>query len=598
MDEKDLKALQLKPPIVVRDFAVQLGLKPFRLISEMMEIGIFASMNQVIEEEVAAKLARRHGYRLELRHRGDSAGGRQQLPAKTSEEVAIDEEKLLESRPPVVTILGHVDHGKTTLLDFIRKTKVVAGEFGGITQHIGAYQIEYKGQKITFLDTPGHSAFERMRERGAEVTDIAVLVVAADDGFMPQTDEALKHIRKAGVPVIVAINKIDLPGADLNRVKSMMQQRNLAPEDLGGEIITVPVSALKGENVNDLLDMILLQAEVMELKANPTAEAEGVVIESQMEQGRGPVGTVLVKRGTLKPGDAIVCGTAHAKVRALMDERAQRVKSAPPSTAVRILGWSEAPEVGAKFHTVKNEREAKRLAEEAEHERKLQTAADTPGQPASLESLMNAIAQNQQKTFRVVVKADVAGSAEAVVSCLEQIKTDKVRLEVIEYDVGPISRNDVALAAASEATILGFNVRQETGVAGQAKHDNVRIMQYNIIYELIDAAREAMAELLDPELRENKLGRAEVRQVFSIARGAVAGCMVVEGNVHRDRFARLLRKNETVHEGRISQLKRFKEDATEVRAGYECGMRIDNFNDYCEGDIIECFEIEKVQPSL
>lgn len=561
-----------------------------------MEMNIFASMNQVIEEDVARSLAERHGFTLEIRHRGE---GSQQQSAK-KQAAPVDESKLLEPRPPVVCILGHVDHGKTTLLDHIRKANVVAGEFGGITQHIGAYQIEFNDQKLTFLDTPGHSAFEKMRARGADVTDIAVLVVAADDGFMPQTDEALKHIQRAGSPLMVAVNKMDVPGADLDRVKTQMQQRGIPSEDWGGETIAVGVSAIKGENVQELVEMMLLQAEIMELKANPKGPAEGVIIESQMETGRGPTATVIVQKGTLKQGASLVCGHHTCKVRSMLDERGQTVKAAPPSTPVRVLGWSDTPEAGSLFQEVKNDREARRLAEEAEIEarKELATAPGSSGGAASLESLMNAIAESKQKAFHCVVKADVAGSLEAVVENLEAIHSDKVAIDIVETGVGPISKNDVNIAATSGAVVVGFNVKVENGVQGLAKHHGVKVFQQNIIYELIDIVREAMADLLEPERYENKLGRAEVRAVFPVARGQVAGCMVVEGNVMRDRFARLLRKNEVIHQGRISTLKRFKDDVTDVRAGYECGVRLDDFNDYEEGDQIECFEILERRASL
>lgn len=591
------KPILIKPPIVVRDFATQLGLKPFRLISELMEMNIFASMNQVIEEDVAHELAKRHGFTLEIRHRGEgqSPQPKKQAPAP------VDEATLLELRPPVVCILGHVDHGKTTLLDTIRKANVVAGEFGGITQHIGAYQIEFNDHKITFLDTPGHAAFEKMRARGAEVTDIVVLVVAADDGFMPQTDEALKHAQRAGAPVMVAINKTDVPGADIDRVKNQMAQRGIQAEDWGGETIAVGVSALKGEGIDDLLEMILLQNEIMELKANPKGAAEGVIIESQMETGRGPTATVIVQKGTLKTGAALVCGHNTCKVRAMMDERGQTVKSAPPSTPVKIVGWSETPEAGSIFREVKNDREARRLAEEAEIEARQQIAAATTGGPpaaGSLESLMSAIADTKRKTLHVVVKADVAGSLEAVIENLKAIKSDKVDLDVIESGVGPVSKNDVNIASTSEAAVVGFNVKVENGVQGIAKHHGVKIYQNNIIYELIDLVQEAMADLLEPERYENKLGRAEVRAIFPVARGQVAGCMVTDGNILRDRFARVLRGKDLIHEGRVSTLKRFKDDVTEVRAGYECGVRLDDFNDYQEGDQIECFEILERRATL
>ena len=595
----ELKKIQVKPPIVVRDFAVSIGLKPFRLISELMELGIFASMNQALEEESAVRIAKAHGYELEVLHRGES-----QQPAKKKEEPKVDESKLLEPRPPVICILGHVDHGKTTLLDVIRKTKVVDGEAGGITQHIGAYQIDHGDKKLTFLDTPGHAAFSKMRERGANVTDIAILVVAADDGFMPQTDEALNFANRAQVAKIVAVNKTDLPGADLNKVKTQMGERGIAAEDWGGETITVPISALKEEGIDELLEMIQLQAEIMELKANPKANAEGIIIESQMELGRGPVATVIVQRGTLKTGDTLICGTAYCRVRSLMDDAGKAVKAAPPSTPVRVMGWSEPPEVGATFETRKNERSAKKEAEEIAHDMKLRAAAEPvsaggEGAGPSIEDLFAAIEKQEKKHLRVVLRADVAGSLEALSASLGEIKSDMVDLEIIQEEVGQITKNDVEMAAAAGATIVGFNTRLENGVQGQAKHHGINIYTHNIIYEIIDIVKDAMADLLDPELREKKLGQAEVRQTFSIGKGRnVAGCMVTEGVIRRDGNARLIRGGEIIHDGRMDTLRRFKDDVSEVRAGYECGIHLVNYEAYEEGDMIECFEIEKIRPNL
>ncbi len=597
--EGESKVIQVKPPIVVRDFALLIGLKPFKLISELMDMGIFAGMNQTLEEDVAAKLAVRHGFTLEIKHRGEE---QQEQGKKKKDEPDADDPALLEPRPPVVCVLGHVDHGKTTLLDSIRKADVVDGEAGGITQHIGAYQVEHKDHKLTFLDTPGHAAFSKMRQRGASVTDIAILIVAADDGFMPQTDEALKFAQKANVPVVVAINKMDSKGANIDRVKQQMQDRGIAPEDWGGETLCTPISALKGEGIDDLLESLLLQAEILELKANPKCPAEGIVIESQIEPGRGCTATVIVERGTLKVGDALICGEYTCKVKALVNEYGKPVKSAPPATPVRLLGWSDAPSGGARFNAVKNEREAKRLAEEAIEERKrAQTAAHAEPDadaPTDLDSLLAAIDQQKAKVLRLIVKADVAGSREALVEVFEEIKSDKVQLNVIDSKVGQITKKDVDLASSAEAVIVGFNVKQDNGVSQLAKHHDVRIVQHNIIYELIDQVKEAMAELLDPEYRENKLGAAEVRQVFPVAKGFVAGCMVTEGLIRRDGRARIFRGDELLHEGKMGTLRRFKDDVAEVRAGYECGIQVQGFNRYEEGDTIECFEVQEIRPSL
>jgi len=591
------KVVQIKPPIIVRDFALLVGLKPFRLISELMEMGIFASMNQAVDEEVAVRLARRHGYTIEIKHRGEQTTGSAPAPKKP-EPPPVDESKFMVPRPPIVCVLGHVNHGKTSLLDAIRKTNVVSGEAGGITQHTGAYQVEHNGHKITFLDTPGHAAFSKMRERGANLTDIAVLVIAADDGFMPQTEEALAFAQKAGVPVVVAINKMDAKGANIDRVKQAMQQHGIGSEDWGGETQCEPVSALKGLNIDKLLDAILLQAEVLELKANPQCPAEGVVVDSQVEIGRGATATIIVTKGTLKHGAAIVCGAHYCKVRAMVNDRDEPIKAAPPGTPVRLLGWSGAPDAGAKFHSVKHEREAKAEAEAVERELR-HTAASSPiDRVSDLDTLLKAIHENKQKVFRCIVKGDVHGTVEALTACLLDIKSDKVNIEVIASEVGPISQNDIIMASASEAAVVGFNVRMENGVASQAKHKGVRVISHDIIYELINQVRDAMSELLDPELRENKIGAAEVRQVFPLAKGFVAGCMVTEGRIVRSGHARLLRKGEIIATGKIGTLKRFKDDASEVRAGFECGARIDGCDAYQPGDVIEAFEILQIKPTL
>ena len=593
----DVKIIHLKPPVIVRDFATALGLKPFKLISELMEMGIFASMNQSIEETVAQQIAERHGCMLEIKHRGEAAAP--VAPKEKAEKPVEDESKFLRPRPPVVCILGHVDHGKTSLLDAIRKAHVAEGEAGGITQHIGAYQVEFKNHPITFLDTPGHAAFNKMRARGASVTDIAVLVVAADDGFMPQTDEALKHVQNAKVTLIVAVNKMDMKGANLDRVKAQMQERGIPPEDWGGQTITVPVTAIKGEGVTELLDYILLQAEVLELKANPKAEAAGVVIESQIDVGRGPTATVIVQRGTLATGDAIVCGPYFAKVRAMFDDRGETVKEAPPSTPVKIIGWSGTPDSGATFQAVKNAREAERLAEEEQERLKKETVTfDSKPKEVSVEKLFAEIAAAQQKTLRIVLKGDVSGSIEALRNILEGIKSQKVSLEIISGEVGMISKNDVLMAGAAGAVIVGFNTKLENGVTPLAKHHGVRVETFEIIYELGDKVREMMADLLEPDLREIKQGAAEVRQIFPVAKGFVAGCLVTEGKINRNAAARVRRGKEAVFEGRVGTLRRFKDDANEVRAGLECGIRLDGFDGYKEGDVIECLEIQKVRASL
>jgi translation initiation factor IF-2 len=588
----------VKPPIVVRDFAVLLGLKPFQLISELMEMGIFASMNQTIEEDVARKISKVKGFDLEIKHRGEKAD----KPKVKEEKIDEDDESLLQLRPPVVCILGHVDHGKTTLLDTIRKANVVAGEAGGITQHVGAYQISHGDNKITFLDTPGHAAFSKIRERGANLTDVSVLVVAADDGFMPQTDEALKFAQRSQSALIVAINKMDSKGADADKVKTQMQERSIPSEDWGGDIVTVPISALNGDNVEELLDMILLQAEVMELKANPDAISEGVIIEARQEIGRGPTATVIVQKGTLKIGDAIHCGEVYCKVKALIDDQGNQVKNAPPSTPVNILGWSGVPAAGAIFRRCKNEREARREVDEYLLDSKVVESVSTEAveqESSGVDALFAAISKSKATSYKVILKADVRGSLEALQGSLELIETDKVLLEILQGDVGPVTKNDVQMAKTSGADVIGFNVKLDNGVMGEAKHQDVQVFQNNIIYEIIDLVKDNMADLLEPEVIEKKTGRAEIRQVFKLSKGrTVAGSMVMEGSITRNKGARLLRGNEVLAEGKIDTLKRFKDDATEVKAGFECGIHLEGFDRYEEGDVIESFELEKTRPTL
>ena len=601
-------AITVRPPIVVRDFAIALNLKPFQVIGNLMELNKVVSVSSVLEEADARKVAERHGYTLEIRHRGEGA-----QPVKKVEKPSEDDPALMTQRPPVVCVLGHVDHGKTTLLDFFRKTNVVSGEAGGITQHIGAYSVayqgekpEYKGRTVTFLDTPGHAAFAKMRERGASVTDIAVLVVAADDGFMPQTEEALKFAQKHASAIVTAINKVDSKGANIDRVKQQMQQRGITPEDWGGETITSPVSALKGTGMTELLESILLQSEVLDLKANAKCPAQGVVIESQMETGRGPTATVIVQKGTLKPGDSFVCGETWCKVRALMDERGNRLPSAAPGSPALVLGWDAVPAPGTKFKTVKNDREAREIAEEAalvarRAAEAIQQAPNTGARPgmSDLERLMAALAQDKEKILRVLLKADVNGTLEALEGCLVEIKSNKVRLEVVGGTVGPVTQGDVALAEASKAIIVAFDTKLETGVQPQLKRTGVRLLTHDIIYELITLVKEAMTELLDPEVRENKLGAAEVRAVFPLGKEhKVAGCMVTEGLIRRAAKARVVRNGKIIHNGPVETLRRFKDDASEVKAGFECGIKLGGYDEYQPGDIIEAVEMLQTRPSL
>ena len=490
------------------------------------------------------------------------------------------------------------------MLDTIRKSSVVESEAGGITQHIGAYQISHEGNLISFVDTPGHAAFSNMRSRGTNVTDIAILVIAADDGFKPQTDEALKLAKAANNTIIVAINKIDAKGANVDQVKKEMQEKGIASEDWGGETVTVEISALKGTNINELLEMILLQAEVLELKANPTANPTGTVIEAQIEQGRGPVATVIVEKGTLKKGDALVCGESYCRVKSMMDAQGALLTSAAPSTPVKLLGWSEVPKSGQRFIKEKNEKTAKRIADEAKANRKMEDSkqsieAKSDSSASSVEDLFAAIENQNKKCLRLIVKSDVHGSLEALVDGLKAIDTSKIDLDIIGQGVGNITKNDVTLASAGEASIVGFNVKLDNGVQSIAKHEEVQMIQHSIIYELLDQVEEAMSDLLEAEVVETKSGAAEIRQVFSISKGRqVAGCMVTEGQIHRSGTARLYRGKKLIIEGPIDTLKRFKDDAKEVRAGYECGINIKDCDDYKEGDILECYLVEKKKASL
>jgi translation initiation factor IF-2 len=591
------KIIHIKPPIIVKDLATALGLKPFQLISELMEMNIFAAINQSIEADVATAICTRHGYVFEKEKREKGAGVHKVeavIEAPKAPEVQKEDE--LQLRAPIVTFMGHVDHGKTSLMDAIRKTRVAAGEAGGITQHIGAYRVEYNGHPITFLDTPGHAAFTAMRARGANVTDIVVLVVAADDGLMPQTLEAINHAKAAKVSIIVAINKIDLPGANVDKVKGQLQERDLTPEDWGGETICCPVSATKGTNIDQLLEMILLQAEVLELKANPNADARGTVIEAQVESGRGPTATVIVRSGTLKVGDPFICGNYSGKVKLLIDDMGQNMKSAGPSVPAKVLGFSGLPNAGDEFLVMESERSAKALSEERLAELR-QEKLTTP-QRATLENLFENLAENQRKVLKIVLKADVQGSLEALVGSLEQIESKKIDLEIIHSGVGPITESDVLLGTASDAVIVGFNVKVESSASNAAKREGVQIKLYSIIYELIDQIKEAMAGLLDPELRETVIGHAEVKQVFELSRGVVAGCLVTDGRVTRSARARTLRKRQPIYDGGVATLRRFQDDVKEVRAGMECGIKLGDFNDYEVGDIIECYTLEKVAQQL
>jgi len=594
--------IALKPPIIVRDLAEAMKRKPFQLIADLMSLNVFANVNQSIEEPIARDICAKNGFRFRLERRERGAG---LVKATTKKKVVLDsedKEEDLQLRAPVVTIMGHVDHGKTTLLDVIRHSNVTAGEAGGITQHIGAYTINVphpenpkKLEQITFLDTPGHAAFSAMRARGANVTDIVILVVGADDGVMPQTMEALSHAQAAEVPIIVAVNKIDHPSANPTMARTQLQEKGVVCEEWGGETIFVDVSALKNTNVDKLLEMVLLQAEVLELKANPNRSAVGNVVESAMEAG-GPTATLLVRKGTLKVGDIMVCGNYFGKARALIDHEGKRIEEAGPSSAVKVLGLNGVPEAGAEFNIVPNDKEARNICEDRITKERDESVARK--RKMTLESLFSRTQADSDKTLKLIIKADTQGSVEAIVDSINKIESDKVQSEVVHSGVGSISESDATLASASDAVILGFHAKIDTGVGEVAKREGVQIKLYAIIYELIEEVKEAMAGLLDPLMKDVVTGQAEVRKIFELSKGGnVAGCAVTSGKLLRGKM-RVVRKGDLVYEGISHTLKRFKDEVNEVRSGMECGIRLDGFDDFQEGDIIECYTQEKVAQSL
>lgn len=579
------KKLVLPNSLTVADLAKMLDLPASTVIKTLMSAGVMAAINHVIDRDVAAIVAEKHDAIVE-KPQDDEQVDKQ-------EPKATDKPGELENRPPVITILGHVDHGKTTLLDAIRESKVVESEAGGITQHIGAYQVEKDGRKISFLDTPGHEAFTEMRSRGAQVTDIAVLVVAADDGVMPQTREAIHHARAAEVPIVVAVNKIDRPGANPDRVKQQLADEGLLAEDWGGDTVMVEVSALQKLGIDDLLEMILLVADMRELKANPNRPAEGRVIEAELDKNRGPVATVLVQNGTLKLGDALVAGMTAGKVRAMFDYRGRSLNTAGPSTPVAILGLNDVPAAGDLASVVESERIARQMAEE----RFANKRADVQKSGRlRLSELYSKIQEGEVKDLNIVLKADVKGTAEALGASLEKLTDEKVRVNVIHSGAGGISETDVALAAAANGIIIGFNVRPDPTTRRAAEREEVDIRLYRVIYEAIDDVKAAMTGMLDPTFEEVVLGRADVRATFRVPNiGTVAGCYVSDGKILRNSSVRILRDSVIIFEGKISSLKRFKDDAREVAEGYECGIGIERFNDIKEGDVIEAYQMQEVK---
>ncbi len=578
--------VEIPEEIAVGELATRMKKSAAEVIKQLMKLGVFASVSEIIDYDTAALVAMELGCKVEKE------------VIVTVEERLIDDHadkpEDLVPRAPVVVVMGHVDHGKTSLLDYIRHANVVSGEAGGITQHIGAYTVEINGSPITFLDTPGHEAFTSMRARGAMVTDIAILVVAADDGIMPQTVESINHAKAAGIPVVVAINKMDTVGANPERIKQQLTEYDLVSEEWGGDTIIVPISAKTGMGIEELLENLVILAEVQELKANPNRAAKGTVIEARLDKGRGPIMTVLVQNGTLKLGDIIIAGTAVGRVRTMINDKGQRVATAGPSTPVEISGLSEVPSAGDVFNAVGDERMARELAEER---RVSQNSNALPGaKKVSLEDLFSQIQAGEMKTLNLIVKADVQGSAEAVKSSLEKISNDEVRVKVIHSAVGAINESDVMLAATSGAIIVGFNVRPDNAARDSAARSNVDMRMYRVIYDCINEIEAAMKGMLAPKFKEVVIGHAEIRETYKVSKvGTVCGCYCTDGKIQRGCDVRILRDNIVIHEGSLASLRRFKDDVKEVAAGYECGMQIEKFNDVKVGDVIECFVMEQIK---
>ncbi|MGA2774536.1 MAG: translation initiation factor IF-2 [Candidatus Omnitrophota bacterium] len=588
-EQETLWELEIQLPVTVKDLAVKLQEKPSVIIKHLMAMKVMAGINQNVDEETAAKICRKFGCKIKK-----ALGKEEQLLGAHEEE---DKAKDLLARAPIVTFMGHVDHGKTSLLDAIRKTKVADSEHGGITQHIGAYRVKLTHGEITFLDTPGHEAFTAMRARGARITDIVVLVVAADDGVMPQTQEAIDHARAAGVPIIVAMNKIDKPSANLDKVKKQLQAVDLTPEEWNGKTITVGVSAKTGEGIDNLLEMILLEAQMLELKANPKRLAKGVVVEARMSKGRGPVATLLIENGTLHLNENIIVGNLYGKIRAMFNDHGQSVTSAGPGFPVEVLGISGVPEAGEQFFVIADEKEAKELAQarlEKERQQQVKTA-----KKISLEDLHAEIIAGKIKELKIIIKSDVQGSLEAIRDTLAKLNVSEIKVEVIHTGVGNVNSSDVILAIASNALIVGFNIEADERAKELISKEGIDFRTYNIIYELANDIKAAVEGMLAPKLKRVFLGRAEVRKVFKLSRsGTIAGCYITKGKINRNSLVNLIRNGEVVFEGKLSSLKRFKDDVRDVAEGFECGMSLGGYDQMMEGDIIEAYEIEKIARKL
>ncbi|MBU3180965.1 translation initiation factor IF-2 [Clostridium psychrophilum] len=587
----DDEVVVIDSTITVKDLADTLKRPYVEVIKQLIFIGVMAGMNQEIDFATAEKVIEKYGALAVLK---DPEEGK----IADDEDIEDDEDEVgTDKKPAVVTVMGHVDHGKTSLLDCIRKSKVTETEAGGITQHIGAYTVDVNGEKITFLDTPGHEAFTAMRARGAQITDIVILVVAADDGIMPQTIEAINHCKAAKVPIIVAINKIDRPGANPDKVKQELTEQGLVAEDWGGDTICVPVSAHTKEGIDTLLEMVVVTAEMLELKANANRKAKGTVIEAKLDKGRGPLATLLVQNGTLHTGDSIIVGSTYGRIRAMFDDKGKKIKTAGPSIPVEVLGLSEVPEAGDRFNVVKNEKTARNMAEI--RKTNLREEHFQSSNRVSMENLYSQIQEGNVKELSVIVKADVQGSVEAIRQSLEKLSTDNVKVRVIHSGVGAITETDVVLAAASNAIIIGFNVRPDNNAASIGEKEGVEIKTYRVIYDALDDIKDAMAGMLDPVYKEVVLGRVEIRQIYKVSNvGTIAGSYVLSGKITRNSSVRVIRNGIVINESILASLKRFKDDAKEVAAGFECGLSIEKFNDLKEGDIIEAFIMEELKPKL
>ncbi|MGG7160421.1 translation initiation factor IF-2 [Clostridium baratii] len=577
--------VEIGETITVKELAEKLKKPTAEVIKTLIFTGVMAGINQEIDFETAEKVCDK--YEVLIAKKEETA----ELDVLEMEE---DKEENLQKRPPIVTVMGHVDHGKTSLLDAIRKAKVTATEAGGITQHIGAYTVNVNGEEITFLDTPGHEAFTAMRARGAQITDVVILVVAADDGIMPQTKEAISHCKAADVPMVVAINKIDRPGANIDKVKQELTEYGLVAEDWGGDTICVPVSAKQGEGISTLLEMVLLTAEMLELKANPDRKAKGTVIEAKLDKGRGAVASLLVQNGTLHVGDSILVGSTYGRIRAMFDDTGKKIKSAGPSIPVEILGLSEVPAAGDRFNQVKDEKTARNMAEIRKQKEKNESL--NARHRVSLEDLYSQIKEGTVKELDIIVKADVQGSVEAIRQSLEKLSTDDVKVRVIHGGVGAITETDITLATASNAIVIGFNVRPDTNAVNAAEKEGVDVKTYRIIYDAIEDVKSAMIGMLEPEYKEVVLGKAEVRETYKISSvGTIAGAYVLDGKITRNSDVRIIRDGIVIFESTLASLKRFKDDAKEVRSGYECGLSVEKFNDIKEGDIIEAYTMEAIE---